>query len=752
MADVSTQDAPPETPRPTAGFFRFYRSFGSMVGNFFDWVTRRQISTPTILQMEAVECGAAALAIVLAYYKKWVPLEQLRVMCGVSRDGSTARGIVEAARQLGMHAKGCRYDLNELAQLQVPAIIFWKFNHFVVYAGKAHDGFFINDPATGPRKVPFDEFDRSYTGVTLVIKPGETFQRSGSRPGIWPLLAPWLKIVLPGVTMFTILGLLMIIPGLVQPAFNIVFLDHILVGGTKEWLRPLLFAMGIAIFFQAFMTWLSGTLTMRLHNKLALSASSKFLWHLFRLPHQFFTQRHSGDILSRLDSNEEVADIVANQLGGSVIAFASMIFYGILMVLLDPLLTLVVLGLTIVTLTVNILAARIIRDVSLRMEVEEAKNYSSAINSIQAIETIKATGSEAFAFNQWAGYHAQTINTEQRLARLDMILSIFPIILTSVAGALVLGLGSFRVIDGTLTIGGLVAFQGLTGGFTGPLNALVGFILNLEEVRASMSRVRDVLDYPEDPRYNREAPVNTFNQMRFTGKIELRDVTFGFNQLNPPLIEGLNITIEPGARVALVGGSGSGKSTIAKLIGGMYEPWSGDVLFDGKSYQDFPRQLITSSIGWVDQEIFLFEGSILDNITMWDTSIPDERIDQACRDALIHDDIMKRPGGYDAKINDGGGNVSGGQAQRIEIARRLAMEPSILILDEATSALDPLVEHQIDLNLRRRGCTCIIVAHRLSTVRDADEIIVLDGGKVVERGTHHSLVSDRGFYHDLVEF
>jgi len=713
----------------------------------------RRAKTPTILQMEAVECGAAALAIVLAYYDKWIPLEELRQECGVSRDGSKASNVLRGARKYGVEAKGYKYDsLEKLYELEFPVILFWNFNHFVVLEGFKGKKVFLNDPAQGPRVITMEELDASYSGIVMTFQPGPEFQKGGSPPNMVPALRRRLKgseIAL----MFTVLcGLFLVVPGLVIPTFTRIFIDDYLIRGQGWMLNPLLLAMIATIVVQAILTWLQKYYLLRLETKLALATSSKFFNHILRLPAAYFGQRFAGEIGSRVQINDKVARIVSGRLATTVIDSVMTVFYAALMFMYDVVLTLTVIGIALINVLAIRLAARVRTDASRRLMQDQGKLMGTAMNGLRMMETLKATGSEAEFFARWSGYYAKTINSEQSLGVIAQVSAAVPTCVQTLATAAVLVMGGLKVMNGELTVGLLVAYQTLLFGIMRPLTTFVQFGSTLQELRADMNRLDDVLRYPTDQQYEQTREQFPYDPrvVKLPGRIELRNITFGYSPLDPPLIEDFNLTVEPGRRVALVGASGSGKSTVAKLVSGLYEPWSGEILFDGVSRKQLPRDLLVNSIGVVDQEVFLFGGSVSENVTMWDSTIPNLRVSQACKDAAIDDVVESREGGYGSRVVEGGGNFSGGQCQRLEIARALVGEPSIIVLDEATSALDPTTEAWIDDSIRRRGCTCAVIAHRLSTIRDSDEIIVLSRGKIVQRGTHEEMRDMEGPYRNLI--
>ncbi|MBK1735238.1 NHLP family bacteriocin export ABC transporter peptidase/permease/ATPase subunit [Halorhodospira abdelmalekii] len=703
------------------------------------------------MQMEAVECGAAALAMILAYYGRHVPLEELRIQCGVSRDGSKASNVIRAARKWGLEARGTRRELEEIGEISLPAIVFWNFNHFVVLEGFSRRGVHINDPAMGSRLVTYEEFDEAFTGVVLEFKPGVDFQPGGERPSTLTAILKRSSGMAPGAIFLILVGLAFVVPNLLVPIFTKVFVDEILVGQLDSWLMPLLVGMVVAAVSLILLSWLESTALLRLQSKLSITSSSRFFWHVIRLPLSFYQQRTPGEISDRVALNEDVAETLVMDVATTVIALMKIGFFLALMFFFDWLLTLIAVGVAVLNVVILRLVARLRSDRSQRLLIDRGKLAGTSQSGLRGIETIKASGSESDFFAKWAGYHARTVNAEQSLARLTIPLGIVPALLNGINTALILGIGGMQVMEGALTIGALVAFQALVAQFVEPVNELVDIGSNVQEMTGSMRRLDDVMRHPTQIQPE-SVPLLTEEQpTRLEGRLTIRDLTYGFSPLDPPLVDGFSLDLLPGQRVALVGPSGCGKSTIARMVVGLYQPWSGEILFDGKPRGYWHRDVLLSSIAMVDQDVMLFAGTVRENLTMWDASIPEERLLQAGKDAAIHPIIASRSGGYEGYVNEGGGNFSGGQRQRLEIARALISMPSLLIMDEATSALDPESELIVDRNIRRRGCSCLIVAHRLSTIRDCDQIIVLDGGKVVERGAHDELMSANGAYRALVE-
>ena len=739
-----------------------------------------RVRTPTVLQMEATECGAAALGIILGYYGRIVPLAQLRQECGVDRDGSKASNILKVAQYYGMQVGGYSLSLANLQQLPPPFIVFWNFNHFLVVEGFSREWVFLNDPATGPRRVSVQEFSESYTGVMLALEPGAEFTKGGRKLSTLLALRSRLQGSIPALLYCILVGFLLVIPGLAIPVFSQVFVDHVLVENRSDWLRPLILGMSLTAMLQGLLTLLQLRYLRQLKIKLSVGMSSRFLWHILRLPVRFYAQRFSGEISDRVRLNDKVAEVLSGHLATTAINSVMVIFYALVMFSYDTVLT--TLGIFFAGVNVFMLqwVARHRVDGYRRLTYDLGKVAGVSIAGLEAIETIKASATESDFFARWSGYYAKAINGQQTLEVTNQALGVLPPLLTSLTSMLILVIGGLRVMNGELSIGMLVAFQSLMDSFQKPVSELVSFASILQELDGDLNRLDDVLGNPIEPQLEQgsrgageqgsrgagetreqgsrgdgeNCSINhqpsTINNYHLQGHVELRNITFGYSRVHEPLIENFNLTLQPGQRVALVGESGSGKSTIAKLVAGLYQPWSGEILFDSIPQDKMPQSVLTNSLSMVEQEIFLFAGTVRDNLTLWDRTVPLSQLVRACQDAAIHERIVALPGGYEAQLRERGEILSGGERQRLEIARALVNDPAILVMDEATSALDAETERIVDQNLRRRGCSCLIVAHRLSTIRDCDEIIVLEQGKVVQRGTHEELRLEEGVYGQLL--
>ena len=710
------------------------------------------VRVPVIMQMEALECGAACLAMVLAYYGKWVPLEQVRADCGVSRDGSNARNMVRAARSYGLIAKGCRYEPDTLRrQGSFPCIIHWNFNHFVVLDGFKGDKALLNDPAKGSYAVSMETFDQSFTGICLLFEPGADFQPGGKPKSVFAFARKRLDGAGAAVAFMLLTTFITSLIGIIYSVFSHIFLDRLLTGENVGWLGGFTLALVLFGAVRLAVEWIRAVYSLRINGKLAIVGSTSFMWKVLHLPMAFFSQRMAGDIQQRQNANAAIAGSMVKVLAPLAIDAALMLFYLIVMFRYSVLLTLMGVASIVINLSLSRLIAKKRVNITRVQQRDEGKLAGATVAGIEMIETIKSSGAENGFFERWAGYQASVNTQKVRYEKLSQYLGALPSLVSSVTNSAVMMAGVWLTINGEFTAGMILAFQGFLTEFGEPAMTLVSAGQTIQEMRTDMERVEDVMQYPEDAVYGPETQLrDDVEYDKLSGSVVMRGVTFGYSRLAEPLIEDFDLTLKPGSRVALVGASGCGKSTIAKLIAGLYQPWSGEILFDGKPINEIDRSVFTGSLAVVDQDIILFEDTIANNIKMWDSSIEDFEMILAARDASLHEDIMQREGGYNCRLAEGGKDLSGGQRQRLEIARVLAQDPTIIILDEATSALDARTEYEVVRSINERGITCIVVAHRLSTIRDCDEIIVLYHGKVTERGTHEELYALGGAYTRLI--
>ena len=718
------------------------------------------VKVPQIMQMEALECGAASLAMILAYHGRWEPLEKVRAACGVSRDGSNAWNIVEAAQGYGLEAWGSTYSTEALRDNgSFPCIAFWNFNHFVVVDGFKGKYAYLNDPARGEIKMPVDEFDQGFTGIALEFEKTDAFEEGGEKPSPLRFAHKRLEGLGGPIAFVMVTAAVTSLVAILNTSLGKVFMDHVLTGDDPNWLMPLIALMTVLALITGIVSILNAVYLTRIQGKIAIVSSSRFMRHLLHLPVEFYSQRMVGDLQQRLNMNESIAFSLINQLAPVLINLVMLVLY--LVIMLDYSVVLTAVGLA--TVLINAFLARYISNKRVNISRAGAANagklYATTVSGVDMMATIKSAGAENSFFKRWAGLQATVNESDIQTARLDTYLGMVPGLVTQVANIIVLVLGILLIVKGEFTPGSLLAFTGFLSAFMAPVNQTINLGQTIQEMTTQMERVEDVLNYPVDvPEDSGVTAVESessederwIDREKLRGQVDLEGVTFGYSPLAPPLISGLDLHLEPGQWVALVGGSGCGKSTVAKLISGLYQPWEGTVKFDGVPIADIPRSIVRGSLAVVDQEIVTFDDSVSDNVKLWDRSVEDYDIILACRDAGVHDVVAEREGGYSSPILPGGTNFSGGQLQRLEIARALASDPTMIILDEATSALDAQTEAGVIRRIRDREITCIVVAHRLSTIRDCDEIVVLDHGEVVERGTHDELMAQGGAYTELV--
>ena len=706
---------------------------------------------PVIMQMEALECGAACLAMVSAYYEKWVPLEQVRLDCGVSRDGSNAKNVLLAGRSYGFEVKGFRMDMAGLKNAATfPCIIHWEFDHFVVLNGFKGNYAYINDPARGTVKITMEQLDESFTGIVMTFNPGPDFKPSGKPKSTLEFARRRLHGAGAAVIFVALTTIITYLFGIINPVMSRIFYDRLLSRQNPEWFRPFMLLMAALCAVQLVVEWANAVYKLKINGKMSVIGSTSYMWKVLRLPMEFFSQRMVGDILQRQSTNETIASTIVETLAPLALNTIMTVFYLGLMLKYSWVLTMVGLASVLINLAVGhyISNQRVnLTRVQLR---DEGKLASTTLAGISMTETIKASGAENGFFRKWSGYQASVNAQNKKYERMDATLGIIPAFVSNCANYAVLFLGVYYAMNGNFTIGAITLFQNLLASFLAPAETLISAGQTIQEMRTSMERVEDVMQYPTDPYVKNEPALESVDYSKLRGEVTLQNVTFGYSRLGKPVIKDFSMHLKPGSRVDIVGPSGCGKSTLSKLISGLYLPWSGDILFDGKTIGEIPRPVFTGSLAVVDQDITLFEDTIAANIRMWDDSIADFEVILAARDAQLHDDILQRPGGYQGRLTENGNDLSGGQRQRMEIARVLAQDPSIIILDEATSALDAKTEYDVVRSIKQRGITCIVIAHRLSTIRDCDEIIVLEKGEVVERGTHEELYALGGAYTELV--
>lgn len=714
-------------------------------------VTSGTAKVPVVMQMEALECGAASLAMVLAYFGLWIPLEQLRKECGVSRDGSNMKSIFSVAKKYNLQPRAFKCDAETLRENGTfPAIAFWEYNHFIVVDGFSGKNVMINDPARGRVELPMKEFERSYSGICMLFEPNDDFIPEGKPASILKFASERLKGTLQMFILVMITTVIASLAGMLMPAFSRFLVDNLLTGKAVQWSGGFFVLLGLTVASQISSLCIKTIYLMKLQGKMAAVANTSFLWHILRLPVEFFEQRMAGDIAQRQQSNQNIANTLINTFTPLLLDFSAMILNLVIMINYSP--SLAAVG--IITVFINLVLAKVISDKRVditRVQMRDMANLqSTTLLGINMVETIKSAGAENGFFSRWAGFQANAFGQTAKYSKLDQTLGQLPPLLSLLTSNLILFLGVRLIIKGEWTIGLISAFTGYLTAFTTPANSLILAGQQIQEMRTNMERVQDVFKYPTDIDYSDTGVLPDEELQKLSGLVEVKDVTFGYNKLEKPLLENFSMRVEPGKSIAIVGPSGCGKSTVAKLITGLYPVWSGEILFDGKSISQINRNVFTSSVASVNQDITLFEDTVANNIRMWDKSIENFEVILAARDALIHDEIVQRDGDYSAEVQEDGRNFSGGQRQRIEIAGALAQEPTILIMDEATSALDTRTEFELMKSVNQRGITRIIISHRLSIIRDCDEIIVMKDGHVIDRGTHGELIERCEYYTELI--
>ncbi len=712
-------------------------------------ITKGVAKVPVVMQLETLECGAAALDMVLAYFGLWVPLEQIRKDCGVSRDGSNLKSIYRAAKKYGLTPRAFKCDAETLKQeATFPCIVFWEYNHFVVLDGFKKDRVFLNDPARGKITITFEEFKRSFSGVCMLFEPAEDFQPGGKPASILKFAVQRLTGTLPVFLMVIMTTLIASLSGILMPAFSRFFMDHLLTHSSPQWAEGFFVLLGLVILSQVLSLVIKAVYMLRLQGKMAAIANTRFLWHILRLPVEFFEQRMAGDIVSRQQSNQQITNILINTFTPLLLDSLTMIFNLLIMLNYNHFLALA----GVISVGVNLILAQVISEKRInitRVQMRDTANLNGAtVSGIDMIETIKSAGAENGFFTRWAGFQANAHNQSVSFTKLNQTLGQIPPLVSLLMSNLILYLGVRLIISGEWSIGLVSAFTGYLTAFSNPAATLINAGQQIQEMRTQMERVQDVFKYPLAEGQEHDLPDEDLAKL--DGLVEMKGVTFGYNKLVEPILRNFSMRVESGKSIAIVGPSGCGKSTAAKLLTGLYPVWEGEILFSGKPINQINRSIFTSSVACVTQDITLFEDTIADNIRMWDKSIENFEVILAARDAEIHDDIIEREGDYSAPVSEGGRNFSGGQRQRIEIARVLAQDPTIIIMDEATSALDSQTEYRIMKAIADRGITRIIISHRLSIIRDCDEIIVMKDGEILDRGTHSDLLGRCEYYAELI--
>ena len=708
--------------------------------------TRDEI--PFVQQMQWTDCGAACLAMVLARHGAPVPLAELRIEMGIGRDGMSARGILEAAARRGLAGRGVRLEVADLALLPRASILHWQFNHFIVFDGPCEGGIRVVDPAHGPRVISHAELDGAFTGVALVFEPaGPLVASGGDRParksGLARLFAE-LRSERSCFQQVIVMSVLLRFFALAVPLLTGIVVDKVVPRGDHHLLVVAGAGVVMLIAFDALASVVRAHLLLHLRTRIDTRMTVGFLDHLVALPFSFFQTRSTGDLLLRVGSNATVREILtANTLSG-LLDGVFVLVYGVLIVCMSLQLGLLVLVLAGCHVAVFLVSRKGYRQLMVADLEAQSKAQACLVQMLGGIETLKCAGAEAPALSRWCNLYITQLNVSLNRASLGARVDAVRRAVELLAPIGVLSLGALAVMDGQLSLGGLLAIGALTSGLFGPLSTLVASGLQLQLIGSYLDRIDDVLETPRE--VDSEAPAAP----RLEGGIQVRDLAFSYSANVPPAVVDVSLDIPPGSSIAIVGPSGSGKSTLANLLVGLHRPGGGEVFFDGQPLSRLDVRTVRRQIGVVPQNPFVFGGTVRDNIALAAPDADLARVEWAARVACLHETIAAMPMGYDTVIADSGASLSGGERQRLAIARAVLGGHSILMLDEATSALDAVTENRMMNHLGQLGATRIIVAHRLSTVIDADLIVVMNRGRVVETGTHRQLLARGGLYSALV--
>jgi ATP-binding cassette, subfamily B, bacterial len=708
---------------------------------------RRRV--PVLLQLNAVECGAACLAMILNHHGWRIRVADCREACGAGRDGVTARELAEAARSYGFRVKAFSLGPADIKHIHGPAIAHWEFNHFVVVEQWSPRRVDIVDPASGRRRLTADEFAAGFTGVILTLEPGIHFKplRENAPAGWRSYLLSMFRTPGAPALMLQILGasLCTLFLGLALPLFTRVVVDRVLPLHIVSAMAILGLGLALVVVAQAVASYLRAAMLIYLQGRMDMQMMLGFVEHLLSLPLRFFQERNSGDLVMRSGSNAAIREALTNQTLSTILDGALVLGYLGILLVQAPYFGLLALALGLLQTAPLLAASRRLRDLTQRDLAAQSASQSYLVETLSGIASLKASGTENHALERWSNLFTKELNASLRRGHCLAALDTAATTLHTLAPLLLLWVGTMQVLHGAMGLGTMLELVGLATAFLQPVSSLQSSLQRMQLVAANLDRIADVVEAAPE-----QAPAIVHSTPRLSGRIELRNVSFRYDPAKPLALRNISLIIEPGQKVALVGHTGSGKSTLAMLLLGLYPPSEGEILYDGIPLHLLNYRALRSQFGVVLQESFLFSGSIRQNIAFGNSHLEHHQIVEAARLAAIHEEIVDLPMGYETRLAERGSGFSGGQRQRISLARALACQPAILLLDEATSHLDVITERRVERNLNQLACTRIVIAHRLSSVRNADQIVVLEGGAVAEHGLHHELLAHQGRYAALV--